>query len=193
MRHLVACHCGCPTWWVLSYRSRPSGGTMLDKAAVTRTTPDLTCHGTGSGEFLDDVIKWKHFLRYWSFVRGIHRSSVNSPHKGQRRRALIFSLILAWTNGGVNSRHPGDLWRHRAHHDVTAMQKLSLTRISCYRYRDPHIMKIRQPLHIETSPWFSIIKTILRCRQCFFFADIISLKFHCNNTCPYRFAIWHVA
>ena len=31
----------------------------------------------------DDVIKWKHFPRYWPFVRRIHRSSVNSPHKGQ--------------------------------------------------------------------------------------------------------------
>ena len=31
----------------------------------------------------DDVIKWKHFLRNWPFVRGIHRSPVNSPHKGQ--------------------------------------------------------------------------------------------------------------
>ena len=31
----------------------------------------------------DDVIKWKHFLRYWPFVRGIHRSPVNSSHKGQ--------------------------------------------------------------------------------------------------------------
>ena len=31
----------------------------------------------------DDVIKWKHFPRYWPFVRGIHRSPVNSPHKGQ--------------------------------------------------------------------------------------------------------------
>ena len=29
-----------------------------------------------------DVIKWKHFPRYWPFVRGIHRSPVNSPHKG---------------------------------------------------------------------------------------------------------------
>ena len=28
----------------------------------------------------DDVIKWKHFPRYWPFVRGIHRSPVNSPH-----------------------------------------------------------------------------------------------------------------
>ena len=32
---------------------------------------------------LDDVIKWKHFARYWPFVREIHRSPVNSPHKGQ--------------------------------------------------------------------------------------------------------------
>ena len=31
----------------------------------------------------DDIIKWKHFSRYWPFVRGIHRSPVNSPHKGQ--------------------------------------------------------------------------------------------------------------
>ena len=41
----------------------------------------------------DDVIKWKHFLRYWPFVRGIHRSPVNTPHKGQWRGALMFSLI----------------------------------------------------------------------------------------------------
>ena len=31
----------------------------------------------------DDVIKWKHIPRYWPFVRGIHRSRLNSSHKGQ--------------------------------------------------------------------------------------------------------------
>ena len=36
----------------------------------------------------DDVIKWKHFPRYWPFVRGIRRLLVNSPHKGQWRGAL---------------------------------------------------------------------------------------------------------
>ena len=45
--------------------------------------------------YYDDVIKWKHFPRYWCFVWGIHRSPVNSPHKGQWRGALIFSLICA--------------------------------------------------------------------------------------------------
>ena len=42
--------------------------------------------------YYDDVIKWEHFSRYWPFVRGIHRSPVNSPHKGQWRGALVFSL-----------------------------------------------------------------------------------------------------
>ena len=42
----------------------------------------------------DGVIKWNHFQRYWPFVRGIHRSPVNSPHKGQWRRALMLSLIV---------------------------------------------------------------------------------------------------
>ena len=43
-----------------------------------------------------DVIKWKHFPRYWPFVREIHRSPMNSNHKGQWRGALIFSVICAF-------------------------------------------------------------------------------------------------
>ena len=71
--------------------------------------------------FHDDVTKWKHFPRYWPFVRGTHRSPVNSPHKGQQRRALIFSLICVWINGWVNNREAGDLKRHRAHYNVIVM------------------------------------------------------------------------
>ena len=66
----------------------------------------------------DDVIKRKHFPRYWPFVRGIHRSPVNSPHKGQWRGALMFSLICARINDWVNNGEAGDLRRHRAHCDV---------------------------------------------------------------------------
>ena len=69
----------------------------------------------------DDVIKWKHFPCYWPFVRGIHRSPVNSPHKGQWRWALMFSLICVWINGWVNNREAGDLRRYRAHYNVTVM------------------------------------------------------------------------
>ena len=66
-------------------------------------------------------MKWKHFPRYWLFVRGIHRSPVNSPHKGQWRGALMFSLICVWINSWVNNRETGDLRRHRAHYDVIVM------------------------------------------------------------------------
>ena len=69
----------------------------------------------------DDVIKWKHFPRHWPFVRGIHRSPVNSPHKGQWRGALIFTMICVWINGCVNNREAGDLRRYRAHYDVIVM------------------------------------------------------------------------
>ena len=37
----------------------------------------------------DDLIKWKHFPRYWRFVRGIHRSPVNSPHKPPVTRKMF--------------------------------------------------------------------------------------------------------
>ena len=69
----------------------------------------------------DDVIRWKRFPRYWPFMRGIHRSPVISPHKGQWRGALMFSLICVWIYGWVNNGEAGDLWRYRAHYDVTVM------------------------------------------------------------------------
>ena len=68
-----------------------------------------------------DVIKWKHSLRYWPFLWGIPRSPVNFPHKGQRRGALMFSLICTRINGWVNTHEAGDLRCYRAHYDVTVM------------------------------------------------------------------------
>ena len=72
----------------------------------------------------DDVIKWKPFLRYWSFMRGIHRWPVNSPHKGQWHGALMFSLICAWINNWVSNREAGDLRCHHTHYDITVMSAL---------------------------------------------------------------------
>ena len=71
----------------------------------------------------DDITKWKHFPRNWPFVRGIHRSPVNSPHKGQWRGALKFPLICVLTNDWVNNREAGDLRRQRNHCDVSVMKK----------------------------------------------------------------------
>ena len=93
----------CVIWWLLS----------LPQTRTLMTSREEQHH--------DDAIKWKHFPRYWAFVRGIHRWPVNSPHKGQWRGALMFSLICAWINGWVNNREAGDLRRHRAHHGVTVM------------------------------------------------------------------------
>ena len=106
----------------------------LPPHAITQCVPEIcirfSCVLFGCGYIIrpwwicmthDDVIKWKHFPRYWPFVRGIHRSPVNSPHKGQCRAALMFSLICAWINGWVNDGEAGDLRRHRTHYDVTVM------------------------------------------------------------------------
>ena len=71
------------------------------------------------------VIKWKHFPRYWPFVRGIHRSPMNSPHKVQGRGAVMFSLICISINGWINNHEAGDLRRYRAHYDVIAMHHLN--------------------------------------------------------------------
>ena len=68
----------------------------------------------------DDVIKWKRFPRYWPFVRGIHRSPVNSQHKCPWRGTDII-LICAWINGWVNNRKAGDLRRYHAHYGAIVM------------------------------------------------------------------------
>ena len=108
-------------WLLMSYIARwPSVRLMywfpsqLTPLKLISTEP----YGTNTH---DDVIKWNYFPRYWHFVRGIHRSPVNSPHKGQWRGALMFSLICVWINDWVNNREAGDLRRHRAHYDVIVM------------------------------------------------------------------------
>ena len=59
---------------------------------ISRVVPESSLWSLPDQVYHDDVIKWKHFPRYWPFVRGIHRSP--------------------WR---------GDLRRHRAHYDVTVM------------------------------------------------------------------------
>ena len=103
--------------WQSSYCLNSSDVSPMDMGGIHHLL--LLCSKT---KHHDDVIKWKHFPRYWPFVRGIHRSPVNSPHKGQWSGALMFSLICAWVNGWVNNREAGDLRHYRAHYDVIVMQ-----------------------------------------------------------------------
>ena len=81
---------------------------------------------------------WCHQMKTFSAllalcVRGIHRSSVNSPHNEQWRGTLIFSLVCAQTNGCVNNRYAGDLRCHCTHYDVTVMSN-SLLGNTCLWY-----------------------------------------------------------
>ena len=62
---------------------------------------------------------------------------VNSPHKGQWHRSLVFSLICVWINGWGNNPEAGDLRRYCAHYDVIVMDTLYCAHSSllvCYHY-----------------------------------------------------------
>ena len=96
-----------------------------------------TATNLSKGKYHDDVIKWKHFPRYWPFMQG--NSPVNGEFPTQRPATRTFDvfLICAWIkdcvkiemlviwdariNGWVNNRDAGDLRRRRAHYDVTVM------------------------------------------------------------------------
>ena len=68
---------------------------------------------------------WRHQMETFSALLALCAGNspvpVNSPHKGQWRRALMFSLICARINDWVNNREAGDLRRHRGHYDVNVM------------------------------------------------------------------------
>ena len=49
-------------------------------------------------------------------------STVDSPHKGQSRGALMFSLICAWRKACAKNWDARDLRRHCAHYDVTVTE-----------------------------------------------------------------------
>ena len=92
-----------------------------DHTTVISSVGDQTTSGKCDSVIYHDVIKWKHFPRYWPIVSGIHSGLENSPHKGQWRRALMYSLICNWINGWVNNCEAGELRCHCAHYDVIVM------------------------------------------------------------------------
>ena len=64
----------------------------------------------------DDVIKWRHFPRYWPFVWGIHWSPVNSPHKDQWRGAFFDLRLNKQLSKQWRPRWYGTLSRSFSHH-----------------------------------------------------------------------------
>ena len=116
------------------YDTYEPGNMLVNKiqAAKLKMIKVLLCceyeaHATYNsydGEFIptDSLLtRWRHQMEtfsYWPFVRGIHRSSGTSPHKGQWRGASMFSFIGVWINNWVNNREAGDLICYRAHYGV---------------------------------------------------------------------------
>ena len=132
-----------PKWWYRITDNRRKFIKNLSNFTVSTVFADGLAP-SGAKTFIDktkthdNVIKWKHFPRDWPFVRGIHRSPVNSPHKGQWCRALMFSLMCARINHWVKNGEAGDLRHNRAHYDVIVMH-----------IQDP---KLHQYWHNDT-PW----------------------------------------
>ena len=88
------------------------------KTALFQTTTECTRARTW----------WRYQMETFSALLAICAGNspvpVNSPHNGQWRGALMFTLICARINGWVNNREAGDLRRHRCHYDVIVMKRM---------------------------------------------------------------------
>ena len=97
----------------------------------------------------DDVTKWKHFPRYWLFVRGTHRSPVNYPQKGQWRGALMFVFYLCLNKrlskqswGWWFSTLSHSFWRHcNVMQDFNVMLKETNAHLTGYPETDNGAIK----------------------------------------------------
>ena len=104
-----------------------NSGQCVPRVAVCNGRSECGDESDEAAELCGTYVSWwRHQMETFSALLalcapGIHRSSVNPPHKGQWRRALMFSLICVWITGSVNDREDGDLRRHRAHSDVSVM------------------------------------------------------------------------
>ena len=81
---------------------------------------------------------WRHQMETFSALLAICAGNspvpVNSPHKGQWRGALMFSLICTSIKGWVNNREAGELRRHSAHYDVIVMLSTNIMIFYWYYY-----------------------------------------------------------
>ena len=127
------------------------------------------------------------FPRYWPFARGIHRSPVNFPHKGQRRGALMFSLIWARINGWVNNREAGDLRRYIAHYDVIVMNCVKIPRQRCMALIAKTLLSTHQYRHTFSFERWMFIRLRAKWRYLFQFHTPAEIYITTTNG-----AQWHI-
>ena len=63
----------------------------------------------------DDIIKWKHFPRYWPIC------GLTSQWPMTQSFDILLDLYLKKNNGWANNWDTGDLRRHCAHYDITVI------------------------------------------------------------------------
>ena len=66
---------------------------------------------------------------------GIHRSPVNSPHKGQLTHSFDVFFDLRLNDGWVNNREAGDLKGYHAHYDVIVIT-LTMSQVQPFYFND---------------------------------------------------------
>ena len=108
------------SFWILSYKHQFQFNLFTNSTVTVTVTLKTTSRNFQHPKFRaaamldlhDDVIKWKHFPRYWPFVQGIHRSPVNSRHKhdkGQWHGTQMFSFVDLRLNKRL-SKHSWVWW-----------------------------------------------------------------------------------
>ena len=104
-----------------------SGKKSCQSSGILLALPLVQLYGAGTVWSVLQLVShiystwWRHQMEAFSALLAI--CAGNSPHKGQWRGALIFSLIFVWINGWVNNHEAGDFRRYRAHYDVSVMNK----------------------------------------------------------------------
>ena len=130
---------------------------------------------------------WRHQMETFSELLAICAGNspvpVNSPHKGQWRGALMFSLICARINSWVNNGEAGDLRRHRGHYDVIVMLFQYLKKWDLHHHHHHH-NDSRTLSHWSEimEQWYMLYISLCSYRKYLFHSDkvLTSLLSSCN-------------
>ena len=152
-RHRCSCGLCGGLWYLLSSNMANGTGNIpthhnyhvkantyvlsSDNTKIRHTSVYMSNWGGSVGSVIYLESWWRHQMETFSALlalcAGNSPVSVNSPHKGQWRGALMFTLICAGINDWVNNREAGDLRRHLDHYDVSVMvPKLVFVRFICH-------------------------------------------------------------
>ena len=114
--------CQMWTWYTIGNQCFDSVGNSEnnEREEIYLIPPPMMCYTRS--------IAWRFYVYLYMMTPSngnIFRITgpVNSPHKGQWCRALMFPLICFWINSWVNNLETGDLRCHRGHYDVIVMTK----------------------------------------------------------------------